>query len=238
MNRIDETNIEKTYETIKECVGNSELIDSLEVVKQVEEYRQFWKPKNRVNVLLLAESHVFTDKQDYGVKCKRSILDRIMLPENPNYPVSFVKFVYCLGYGEDELLIREIDSNKRGTPDFWKIFSSCVGEYDTDVLKMGTSEKTPENLEKRLRNKVNALRKMKERGVWLLDASIVGLTKIKRNKTKKKIIRICWDCHIAKVIRAAKPNYISVIGFRVGDAISSELLQLDIPYGILPQRLT
>lgn len=158
-----------------------------------------------------------------------------MLPENPNYPVDFVRFIYCLGYGENELLTREINRNTRGTPLFWKIFSNCVAEEETKVLKMGTWKKTRKNLEERLRNKVNVLRKMQERGMWLLDASIVGLTKMRRNKTKKKIIKICWDNHIAKVIRESKLNYIAVIGSRVGNVISSELLRLDIPSEILPQ---
>ena len=220
--------IEKTYEMIKKIVPLGNLIDSLEVVKQVEEYRQFWKPKE-INVVLLAESHVYTDEQDYRIECKSSILDKTLLPENPSYPVNFVKFIYCLGYGENKLLIREIDSNKRGTPDFWKIFSNCVSEYETKVLKM------EENLERRLRNKVNVLRKMQERGIWLLDASIIGLTKIKSEKTKKEIIKICWDNHLAKFIRESKPNYIIVIGRLVAKALSSELQKLKIPFKTLPQ---
>ena len=225
-----EKSIERTYRLIQRSIPLNTQIDSLEVVDQVEEYRQFWKPK-RINVVLLAESHVYTDEEDYEIECDSSILHRII----PNYPLRFVRFVYCLGYGENELLVREINSNKRGTPDFWKIFSYCVGEDETKVLKMGTWEKTPENLEERLRNKVNVLQKMREKGVWLLDASIVGLSKMKRNKTKKKTIKICWDNHIAKVIRESKPNYIVVIGKRVASVLSLELQKLKIPFEILPQ---
>ena len=225
-----EANIEKTYATIKKKVIDSRLIDSLEVVMHAEEYRHFWKSKT-TNVVLLAESHVYTDEHDFRIECKRSILRKII----PSYPVNFVRFVYCLGYGENELSIREIDCNKRGTPDFWKIFSYCVSEDETKVLKMSTWKKTPENLEKRLSNKVNVLRKMQDKGIWLLDASIVGLTEIKRDRTKKKIIRICWDNHLAKVIEESKPNYIIVIGMRVGNVLNSELQKFKIPFKTLPQ---
>ena len=82
-------------------------MDSLKVVKQVEEYRQFWKPK-KTNVVLLAESHYYTKKQDYEIKCSRLILDKLI----SNYPTNFVRFVYCLGYGENELLNTPIKNNR------------------------------------------------------------------------------------------------------------------------------
>jgi hypothetical protein len=40
-------------------------------------------------------------------------------------PRGFVRLVYCLAYGENELLDEAIESNK-GTPQFWKIFFSCL----------------------------------------------------------------------------------------------------------------
>lgn len=61
--RIDEK-LEKALERTCELIGKAcpgARIDSLEVIKQVEEYRQFWKPE-KTNVILLAESHVYTDK--------------------------------------------------------------------------------------------------------------------------------------------------------------------------------
>ena len=231
-----ELSIEKTYELIQQEVPLETEVDSLEVVKQVEEYRQFWKPKE-TNVALLAESHVYTAEQDFKTKCERSILRRVI----PDYPINFVRFVYCLGYGENELLNRAIKSNS-GTWQFWRIFSSCVGEDEMKVLKMGTS-----NLEQRLRNKTNVLRKMRNKGVWLLDSSIVGLTKIKRDetltKTKKdavisKIIRECWDNHLEKMIQTANPKHVIVIGTDVEKILRYELKKLNIPYTTIdaPQR--
>ena len=81
MQKEIEQRLIRTYKMTQQAVPNAR-IDSLEVVKQVEEYRQFWKPK-KTSVVLLAESHVYTNNDDYNVKCKKSVLDKIMLPENP-----------------------------------------------------------------------------------------------------------------------------------------------------------
>lgn len=112
MDKNIEASIDRTYRLIKEDVPHSIQIDSFEVVRQVEEYRQFWRP-DEINIVLLAESHVFTDKQDYESSCDSSILHEI----TANYPLRFVRFVYCLGYGEDELLTKwRTDRKNTGTP--------------------------------------------------------------------------------------------------------------------------
>jgi len=214
--------IEKAYELLKQVPHT--MIDSFAVVKQVEEYRQFWKPKE-IKIVLLAESHVYTDEQDSEVKYKRLAINEII----PNYPQHFVRFVYCLGYGENEILERTIKKNM-GTPQFWKIFSSCVAESANNealgfhkVLKTQTP-----NFEQRLKNKVNILRKMQEKGIWLLDASIVGIYRsgIKNQKTIKRIIEICWKNHIANVINESQPKHIIVIGKRVENILNLELEKL------------
>jgi len=219
-------NIEETHELIKRSVPHA-LIDSLEVVKQVEEYRQFWRPME-VNVVLLAESHVYTDKQDYEIKCRRLFMNEII----PNYPLHFVRFVYCLGYGENGLLERKVEDNEMGTWQFWKIFSSCVAqnEYNLDFQKVLKTQ-TPFPLQ-RLRNKVNVLQKLKEKGIWLLDASIVGLYRsgIKSHKTVKRIIEICWENHLLNMIRELQPKHIIVIGRRVENILGSELRKIKIPF--------
>jgi len=222
LERSIETHIDKTYKLIQQSIPHSMQMDSLDVVKQVEEYRQFWRPME-TNVVLLAESHVYTDEQDYKIECKSSILHRII----HSYPVNFVKFVYCLGYGENELLHRRLKSNP-GTWQFWKIFSYCVGEDEAKVLKMGALV-----LEGRLRNKVNVLRRMKQRGIWLLDASVIGLYRsgIKEYPDEcKKIIRVSWHNHIGDMIAEVRPKHIIVIGKNVENTLHFELQKLRIPY--------
>ena len=233
MKRKIEESIERTYESIKRKIPSDVRIDSLEVVKQVIQYRQFWKPEN-TNVVLLAESHVYTDNKDYEMECDRFVLHSVI----PNYPVRFVRFVYCLGYGENKLLTRRrTDRKNTGTPQYWKIFSSCVAEDEENlgfskVLKIGTP-----SLLLRLRNKVNILRKMKENGIWLVDASIVGLygSGKKDHRVILRIIETCWKSPIADMILETNPKHIIVIGKGVGDILRYKLLKLDIPFTVVPQ---
>ena len=233
MERKIETNIERTHGLIEKSVPHSIQIDSLEVAKQVEEYRQFWKP-DEINVVLLAESHVYTDEKDYKIKCNRSILHKII----PSYPLRFVRFVYCLGYGEDKLLMRvRADRKNAGTPQYWKIFSSCVAENENDLGFQRVLKTQTQSFIRRLHNKVSVLRKMRERGIWLLDASIVGLygSGTKNRKITERIIEICWKNHVKDVILETDPKHIIVIGKGVGKVLRFKLRKLNIPFTIIPQ---
>lgn len=228
-----EKNIERAYQLIKKSVSNGMLIDSLEVVKQVEEYRQFWKPKE-LNVALLAESHVYTDEKDFEMECDRFTLHGII----PNYPLRFVRFVYCLGYGEDKLLTRKrADMKNTGTPQYWKIFSSCVAENEDELgFHRILKTKTPSFI-KRLHNKVSVLQKMKDKGIWLLDASIIGLygTGQKNRKNFEKILEISWKNHVSNLLSEAAPKHIIVIGKGVGDILHFNLQNLGVPFTVVPQ---
>jgi len=56
--------LERTYYGINQILGNN--AEPLESVRLVETYRQYLKPE-RVRVVLLAESHVFTSDEDRRV---------------------------------------------------------------------------------------------------------------------------------------------------------------------------
>jgi hypothetical protein len=222
--------IEKTYELIKKEVHPSMLMDSLDVVKQVEKCRQFWKPA-KTNVVLLAESHVYTNEKDFETECKRNLMEILL----PNYPSRYVRFVYCLGYGENELLSRRLEDNP-GTPQYWKIFSSCVADSLNNLSFRKVTKKETPSLLQRLRNKVCVLQEMKRRGLWLLDASIVGIYRaIDDSETKEKIIRICWDEHVKDVILESRPKHILVIGKGVEAVLGCRLNKADISCTVLPQ---
>ena len=224
---------EETYELILGSIPRNTRIDSLDVIRQVEQYRQFWKPE-KTNVTLLAESHVYTDERDYQMKCDGSILHKII----PNYPLRFVRFVYCLGYGENRLVTgSRTDRKNTGTPQYWKIFSSCVADDENDlgfcrVLRTGTP-----SLPLRLGNKVDVLRKMKKRGIWLLDASIVGLygSGKKNPSITERIIKICWQNYIANTVLESSPKHAIVIGEGVGNILNSKLQKLKVPFTVIPQ---
>lgn len=220
--------LEKAYESIVKQFPHAQM-ESFEVVRQVEEYRQFWKP-NEVKVVLLAESHVYTERKDYQTKLKKSIMDNI----TPDYPTNFVRFVYCLGYGENEILERAIEDNS-GTPQYWKIFSSCVAASAEDEHALGFHKvlktQTP-SLMQRIKNKVDVLKKMRDKGIWLLDASIVGLYRsgIDDNAIRRKMIEISWENHLAKMIEESNPKSIIVIGKGVKDILRFGLWKLGLPH--------
>jgi len=233
MKNDNESSIETTYRVIQRSIPFGVQIDSLDAVKQVEEYRQYWKPKE-TNVILLAESHVFTDAQDYEIKLKDCILNRILV----DYPLRFVRFVYCMGYGENELLTRvRSDRRNMGTPQYWKIFSSCIAENDNDlgfhcVLKTATR-----SFMKRLHNKVHVLRQLKEKGVWLLDASIVGLygSGTKKPTMIEKVLEICWNNYLVDTITDVDPKHIIVIGKGVGNILNYKLRKITSSFTVIPQ---
>ena len=228
--------LEETYRLVKAHIPKTQTIDSLGVVKQVEEYRQFWKPTPTACVILLAESHVYTKEGEFASECNRFALNNFI----QNYPTHYVRFVYCLGYGERDILNKELESNS-GTPQFWKIFSSCIAKdcknrNDLGFGKILKSETPITSI--RLRNKVNVLQEMKNRGIWLLDASIVGIYKSETKmsqEVKEKIITTCWDAHIENVILESQPKHIIVIGKGVEKILKQSLDSLRISYTALPQ---
>jgi hypothetical protein len=64
-----------------------------------EFHRQFWKPAEP-RMVLLAESHVYTDEIDLACKMKTGMLPPDIQQSSPQ----FVRLIYCLGYGENALV--------------------------------------------------------------------------------------------------------------------------------------
>ena len=102
--------LEKAYSEIKAAIRNRLEFESFNVVKSVNEHRNFWKP-DKVRTLLLAESHVFTTNLEHD-----STMQYDGFTELKECPTGYVKLVYCLGYGEKDMV--KISVN-RGTPQFY-----------------------------------------------------------------------------------------------------------------------
>lgn len=82
--------LREAYTSIKKILGdNTEPLDSVELV---EAYRRYFKPE-KVRVLLLAESHVFTHDSERQIPM-------LAVPGLTGYPEQYARFVYCLGCGE------------------------------------------------------------------------------------------------------------------------------------------
>ena len=225
--------LEQAYTAITKYV-DKESIESVEVLKQIQEYWNIWRPIN-LNVLLLAESHVYTSQQDFEANFSRAKLDYFI----KNYPTRFVRLVYCFAYGEPDLLNEDVAENS-GTTQFWKIFCSCLAN---DEVNLGfdriLKSKTP--YFGRMRNKVNILYELKRRGIWLIDASLVGIYKGKIGdpEIKEKVIRASWDNYLQNLVTEAHPKHIIVIGKGVANALGWRLqnarISMSAKCTVLPQ---
>jgi len=79
-------------------------VEAKEVAIEVERHRWFWRP-SKVKVLLVAESHVFTSNEDLVIQTDNTKLQLVSRSSATPPPGSFVRLVYCLGYGEPEILM-------------------------------------------------------------------------------------------------------------------------------------
>jgi hypothetical protein len=219
--------LEITYSELKKKFVNLDFED-YSVVKSVDDHRHYWKPE-KVETLLLAESHVFTSKPEHETIMNYSNFHRL-----ENCPDNYVRLVYCLGYGES--ILARVNKNP-GTPQFWKIFASCVNkdfQYEQDkILKTGTP-----NFKQRLENKIALLEKLKQNGIWLLDASVIALYKDSFKPSEdimQNIIQTCWKHYISETIQDIQPQKIIVIGKGVSKSLSNELKATGIPIFVQPQ---
>ena len=219
--------LEKAYFDIKTKFENVLELEPFDIVKSVDDHRNFWKPK-KVKVLLLAESHIHTSVSKYD-----NLMRYDDFPELIGCPTNYVKLVYCLGYGERKL----VNLPDRGTPQFWKIFAACINQNFSSESKKILISSTP-NFHLRLHNKISLLEKLNDRGIWLVDASIVALYNNADKpfqKIMKEIMEISWEHHVSKVIHEVKPAKIIVIGVGVSNILEDKLNKINIPFHVQPQ---
>jgi hypothetical protein len=204
--------------------------EPIEVLRCAEEHRAYWRP-DHVRVVLLAESHVYTTTADMG--------HRVVLPHDigSDVPNGFVRLVYCLGYGENNLLDWPIDIPRNaGTPQFWKIFYSCVNPVNTNQDFSPVQRQTP--FQERIRYKLALLRRLKEAGIWLVDTSVAALYLPGRPKPSPKlleaVLRVSWDMYVGKVVEQAKPMHIICVGKGVAQSLGYRLHKFGTPT-VIPQ---
>lgn len=223
------------YQRIASRVGTSWSVEPLESVETVFRHRKFWQP-DELRVLLLAESHVETTAKEL-----RNRVDLIPFGVFGS-PPEYARFVYCLGYGEDQLVQGKVEKNA-GTPQFWRLFYSCVHEVGKHTDFSPVYKGGERNLGRRIANKLAVLQEMRRRGIWLVDVSVIALyrpvgkakgadplEKLPQNKAPRDVMEIAtqesWRGFWQAEISALAPRHILCIGRDVqrflGDALARQ----------------
>lgn len=188
-------------------------LESLYTVKLIHDIRYFWKPK-KVKTLLLAESHVFTPDSDIQIGFEDAFLENANLQ---GYPSQFANFVYCIGYGEKNILTSKPASKNGGTWQFWQLFNATC-EHKYKVLA-----KSEKDVMLRVKEKIALLTEMKNKGIWLLDCSFLAVYNVGAKPSKKemdKILSYSFSHYCLPIIKEEKPERVIVIGKTVFDVIS------------------
>ncbi len=197
-------------------------IDSFEVAEEVSRIRQFWKPET-VRVVLLAESHAHTRRKDFA--------NSWQIPKTV-YHGRYVRFVYCLANGESRL-VPSVPRNP-GTSQFWKILFSCLHQISTNNDFRPILRSTP--TDDRISNKISVLAGLKREGIWLMDASIVGVNRLESLTLRKRVLQACWNYTYSALQELnPRPEYMIIIGCFVKKALKKQIDSLEIKYISLPQ---
>jgi hypothetical protein len=209
-------------EWVKWCKSKG-LKDSRAYLGGVYEWRRAWRP-TRVRVLLVAESHVGEQKEDRRI--------RVQLPESirKTLPKRYVRLVYCLGYGESQLC-RGVPRKNNGTWQFWDILGAvAAGHVGKEHQQARRRESTDEE---RLAWKVNVLRTLQRKGIWLVDASIAALyyPGNKPIRVPKELICESFRRFVWPMVERDRPKQVWIIGKRVGRALAGLSLP-GLPYKI------
>ena len=195
--------LEEVYYEIKQFLGNN--AEPLESVLLVEEYRRYLKPET-VRIVLLAESHVFTSDEDR----------RITIPpidDMPGYLTQYARFVYCLGCGERDLTNDLNHPRRDGTPQFWKVLYACDNRIRNPEDFRPVQRRT--TFPQRLKNKIALLKKLRAKGIWLVDASVVAVYGGGINissSSRAEVLRKSWESYTRQVVTSANPERVICVG--------------------------
>ncbi|MDQ6704762.1 MAG: hypothetical protein M3Z85_02225 [Acidobacteriota bacterium] len=154
-------------------------------------------------------------------------------------PRGFVRLVYCLGYGESHLLEESAEAKNSGTPQFWKILYSCLNPIQSSET-FAPVQATKTGCTPRVSNKIALLKALTERGIWLVDASILALYIPGKPKPlppmREQLLQISWDKHVRSVLAEAAPEAVLCIGLGVANALRSRLEKLGTAWAAVELR--
>jgi hypothetical protein len=185
--------------------------ESDEYLTGVKQWRAAWKPRH-LEVLLVAASHVAELDGDDGVRVRINPA----LNVQRGLPDVYVRLVYCLGFGNDQLCHPRPPQNNAGTDDYWEIFERIALTGERHAALPLPAEPT--------RRQIAILERLAERGIWLEDASPVGLYlpgggRLTDPSTDAVILQEGWSGYVWPNLAVDRPEHIWVIGRMVSAAL-------------------
>jgi hypothetical protein len=192
--------------------------ETAEVMAAVAAHRAYWRP-DEVRVLVLSESHVMTREVELAEQVPMAVFGHEGAPE------AFVRLLYCLGYGERNLVQGRVHPNW-GTPQFWKLLAAAVDP----VIVPQVVERTQPDFIVRVQTRLRVLEEQKTRGMWLLDACTVALYAASQPKPRMALLaqsmEIGWAAYTREAVRAAAPRSVMIVGKMVHDGIGGRIRAL------------
>jgi hypothetical protein len=189
--------------------GERQGLEPPGVAIAVEAWRQAWRPE-RLRLLLLAESHMAGSAAELAAP---------LLPA-PGWPMrpGFVRHLYCPAYGEPSLA-PGVERNA-GTPQYWRLLAAAEGSAaPTRAAFPATAA--------RLAAKRALLERLRRRGVWLTDASLVAVAGPGGARVSPAAyaaaLRESWRLHHGATLPGLDPGFVVVIGLAVARMLRAEL---------------
>jgi hypothetical protein len=209
---FDIARLEQTYARVRDRLGQ-ERSECFEAAVVVERLRSIWRP-DPARIALLAESHVWTSRDE--------ALSRVQQPDG--VVTGFARFIYCLGVGEPTLVTPSVAPNA-GASQYWKLLHDTVrgpSQPHAGLMKSGEQD-----ADRRIVNKLELLRTVRNAGIWLVDASISALyhagARLAAGDTYDGLLRDCWNSYVGDIVCASAPSLVIVIGRQVNGAIGAAL---------------
>jgi hypothetical protein len=190
-------------------------MESAEVLAAVAAHRAYWRPAE-VRLLILSESHVWTREAEIAARVPLEVFGHAAAP------AAFARLVYCLGYGERDLVQGRAHPNW-GSPQFWKLLAAGLDP----ALGARVVERTEPDLLTRIAAKLRVLEELKARGVWLFDACPVALYAASQPKPRMAVLaqamELAWPAYTREAIRTAAPRAVMIVGKMVHDGIGGRI---------------
>ena len=177
-----------------------------------EAWREAFRPP-RVRLLLLAESHMATSAAELACPLR--------LPPGLDWPIAagFVRHIYCPAYGEPALA-PDLPAGNAGTPQYWRLFAALEG------AAAPTRAAWPDSAA-RLAAKAALLHRLRARGFWLTDASLVAVAgpggAREAARRHAAAIRESWHRWHGARLPALAPAHVVVIGRAVAAVLHGAL---------------